>query len=91
MRKNLGFGLAPIAFVVLAGAAQAAAPTQAPPAGNDRLSFDTLDRNNDGKISLSEASDNDALFVAFKNLDKNKDGELSKEEFAAFQQARNGA
>ncbi len=91
MKKILGFGFASVALLTMAGVVQGAAPTQAPPAGNDRLTFDTVDRNNDGKISLSEASDNDALFVAFKNLDKNKDGELSKEEFAAFQQARNGA
>jgi hypothetical protein len=91
MHKILGFVFTPVALIIFAGAAQGAAPTQAPPPGNDHASFDTLDRNNDGKISLSEASDNDALFVAFKNLDKNKDGELSKEEFAAFQQARNGA
>ena len=90
MRRVLGIGCVSV-LLIAAAAAQGAAPTQAPPAGNDRLSFDTLDRNSDGKISLSEASDNDALFVAFKSLDKNKDGELSKDEFAAFQQARNGA
>jgi Ca2+-binding EF-hand superfamily protein len=44
--------------------------------------FDSLDKNGDGKISLTEASSNDALFVAFKNLDGNKDGELTREEFA---------
>jgi hypothetical protein len=90
MRKVFGFVLAPVVMIAFSGVAQSAAPTQAP-GSNDNLSFDALDRNNDGKISLSEASDNDALFVAFKNLDKNKDGELSKEEFAGFQQARTGA
>jgi hypothetical protein len=90
MRQFSGLVVLPVALLVFAGAAQSAAPTQAPGA-NDNLSFDTLDRNNDGKISLTEASDNDALFVAFKNLDKNKDGELSKEEFGAYQQARTGA
>ena len=45
--------------------------------------FESLDTNGDGKISVSEASTNDALFVAFKNLDKDRDGMLTREEFAA--------
>lgn len=47
-------------------------------------SFESLDKNGDGKISLSEASTDDALFVAFKGLDTNKDGELTREEFAKY-------
>ena len=47
-------------------------------------SFESLDKNGDGKISLTEASGDDALFVAFKSLDSNKDGDLSREEFAKY-------
>ncbi len=47
-------------------------------------SFESLDKNGDGKISLSEASNDDALFVAFKSLDTNKDGELTREEYAKY-------
>jgi Ca2+-binding EF-hand superfamily protein len=47
--------------------------------------FESLDKNSDGKVSLNEAAENDALFVAFKSLDTNKDGVLSREEFAAYQ------
>lgn len=47
-------------------------------------SFESLDKNGDGRISLSEAAENDALFVAFKELDKDRDGMLTPEEFAAY-------
>lgn len=47
-------------------------------------SFESLDKNGDGKISLSEASNDDALFVAFKSLDTNKDGELTRDEYAKY-------
>jgi hypothetical protein len=61
-------------LTLLSGAAAAqSAPT-----------FESLDKNSDGKISLNEASENDALFVAFKGLDKDKDGALSRDEFAAY-------
>jgi Ca2+-binding EF-hand superfamily protein len=45
--------------------------------------FESLDKNADGQISIQEATANDDLFVAFKKLDTNKDGMLSKAEFAA--------
>lgn len=47
-------------------------------------SFESLDKNSDGRISIQEATTNDDLFVAFKKLDANKDGALTKEEFAAY-------
>ncbi len=53
--------------------------------------FETLDKNSDGKVSLNEAADNDGLFVAFKGLDANKDGVLSREEFAAYQRDKPNA
>jgi Ca2+-binding EF-hand superfamily protein len=66
------------AMVSIAFAAAAAAAEQ-------KVSFDSLDKNSDGKVSVNEATVNDALFVEFKNLDTNKDGELTKEEFARHQ------
>jgi Ca2+-binding EF-hand superfamily protein len=71
--------------VLASGAALAAQSEGAQP------SFETLDKNSDGKLSLNEAADNDALFVAFKGLDTNKDGVLSREEFAAFQRDKPSA
>lgn len=50
-------------------------------------SFESLDKNSDGKISLDEASANDKLFTVFKGLDTNKDGALTREEFAAYNPA----
>jgi Ca2+-binding EF-hand superfamily protein len=68
--------------VVLAVFAAAALAAES---GGAKPSFESLDKNSDGKVSLNEAADNDALFVAFKNLDTDKDGVLSREEFAAYQ------
>jgi Ca2+-binding EF-hand superfamily protein len=65
--------------VLVAGVALAAE------SGGAKPTFESLDKNSDGKISLNEAADNDPLFVAFKGLDTNKDGMLSREEFAAYQ------
>jgi Ca2+-binding EF-hand superfamily protein len=70
-------------LAVLAAGATAAADA--------KPSFEALDKNSDGKVSLNEAADNDALFVAFKGLDTNKDGVLSREEFAAFQRDKPSA
>jgi Ca2+-binding EF-hand superfamily protein len=53
-------------------------------AAEAKPSFESLDKNGDGKISLNEASSHDALFVAFKSLDTNKDGELTPAEFAKY-------
>jgi Ca2+-binding EF-hand superfamily protein len=46
--------------------------------------FESLDKNSDGQISIQEATVHDDLFVAFKKLDKNRDGALSKDEFAEY-------
>jgi hypothetical protein len=62
-----------VGAVLAFGVAQAAAP-----------SFESLDKNGDGKLSLDEASAHDGLFTEFKNLDENKDGELTKQEFAKY-------
>lgn len=72
------------ALTALAGGIALAADAAKP-------SFEALDKNSDGKVSLNEAADNDSLFVAFKGLDTNKDGALSREEFAAYQRDKPSA
>jgi Ca2+-binding EF-hand superfamily protein len=54
-------------------------------AAEQRPTFESLDKNGDGKVSVQEASAHDGLFVAFKKLDGDKDGELTREEFARYQ------
>jgi Ca2+-binding EF-hand superfamily protein len=82
IRIQVSVALAALAALVggVALAADAAKP-----------SFESLDKNSDGKVSLNEAADNDSLFVAFKGLDTNKDGVLSREEFAAYQRDKPSA
>ena len=54
-------------------------------AADQKPTFESLDKNGDGKVSVQEATAHDALFVAFKSLDGDKDGELTREEFARYQ------
>src|SRR5690349_19007749 len=43
--------------------------------------FNTLDKNNDGYISRTEAAGNPTLAKNFKKVDKNGDGKLSRAEY----------
>jgi Ca2+-binding EF-hand superfamily protein len=45
--------------------------------------FDALDRNNDSKISRSEATVKGSVSKRFDGIDSDGDGYLSKREFAA--------
>jgi hypothetical protein len=75
--------LASNALVLGAPASRALAQSTATPPA--QATFDSLDKNRDGQVSLNEAAENDRLFVAFKELDRNRDGMLTREEFAAFE------
>ena len=50
----------------------------------DALTFESVDTDKNGFISMSEADSHAALKEQFKKLDADEDGQLSKEEFAGF-------
>jgi hypothetical protein len=70
--------LAPFATV----AAEGQKPPPATPAGQSS-SFETLDANKDGRISLPEASVDSRLVESFSRTDKNGDGYLDNAEYDA--------
>ena len=57
-------------LAVFAGASMAALPT-----------FDEVDTNGDGKITMQEASTHEGLMTTFDQADENHDGQLSKAEY----------
>ena len=69
------------ALIPLAGVAAESGKTQpATPAGQSG-SFETLDSNKDGRISMPEASADPMLVETFSTADKNGDGYLDNDEF----------
>jgi len=70
-----------IASIPLAGIAAEGEKTQpATPAGQSG-SFEMLDSNKDGRISMPEASADPKLVESFSTTDKNGDGYLDDDEF----------
>jgi len=70
----------PLSRVALAAALGASLATAAI-AAESEATFESLDKDSDGRVSINEATEDDALFVAFEKLDRNRDGELTREEF----------
>jgi hypothetical protein len=70
-----------IAMIPLAGiAAEGQKKPPATPAGQSGT-FDALDTNKDGRISMPEASADPKLVEKFSTADKNGDGYLDNAEF----------
>jgi len=70
---------AALALIPLAGMAAEGDKTTSPsPTG---ATFDTLDANKDGRISMPEASVDPDLVESFSVADKNGDGYLDNSEF----------
>ncbi len=68
---------AAVALIPLAGVAAEGSKT---PPGRV-VSFDTLDANRDGRISMPEASADAQLVENFSTADKNGDGYLDNQEY----------
>ncbi len=63
----------------------ATAPSaQVGPAATITYTFEMLDRNGDGAISLEEAARVPELVKMFEELDRNRDGKLDRSEFVGF-------
>ena len=69
--------LIPLAAGAAEGAKQKAPATEAGQSG----SFDTLDANKDGRISMPEASADPKLVESFSTADTNGDGYLDNSEY----------
>ena len=83
MRKTLlAAAVAVAALIPLAAGAAEGQKQKAPatPAGQSG-SFDTLDANKDGRISMPEASADPKLVESFSSADKNGDGYLDNSEY----------
>ena len=73
---------AAVVMIPLAGIAAEETPPPATPAGQSGT-FDTLDANKDGRISMPEASADPKLVESFSTADKDADGYLDNSEFEA--------
>ena len=69
------------ASVVLIPLAGMAAEGEKPQTSGQTVSFDALDANKDGRISMPEASADPKLVESFSTADKNGDGYLDNQEF----------
>ena len=78
MNKLLAAAAALIPLAVLAAEGTKTPP--ATPAGQSGT-FETLDANKDGRISMPEASADPKLVEAFSTADKNGDGYLDSSEY----------
>jgi Ca2+-binding EF-hand superfamily protein len=79
MKMKLLFAVA--ALAPLAGIAGQEDTTQPRTPSGSSASFDTLDTNKDGRISMPEASADPALVESFSSADKNGDGYLDNAEY----------
>jgi len=75
MKKQLATALT---LIAVSGVAWAAG-------GSDKASFQNLDTNRDGQISLDEAKKSSTVSKNFSQVDINKDGKLDAAEFAALE------
>ena len=70
-----------IALLPLVGVAAEGAKSEPKTPTGESVSFDALDANKDGRISMPEASADPKLVESFSAIDKNGDGYLDNAEF----------
>lgn len=80
MRKSL-LAAAVAALIPLAAGAAEGPKQKTPVTPSQGSSFDTLDANKDGRISMPEASADPKLVESFSSADKNGDGYLDHSEY----------
>ena len=68
--------LAPLAVIAVENS-----KTQTSTPAGSSVSFDSLDTNKDGRISMPEASADPSLVESFSSADKNGDGYLDNAEY----------
>ncbi len=76
MKKHLFTALALMTVLTVSGFAWA---------GSGKVSFQDLDTNRDGQISLEEAKKAPEVSKGFVRADTNQDGKLDAAEFAALE------
>ena len=72
---------AAVALIPLAGIGAEGNKTEPAVPPGQGATFDTLDANKDGRISMPEASADPKLVESFSTADKNGDGYLDNAEF----------
>jgi hypothetical protein len=70
-----------VALIPFAGIAAEGNKTQAATPAGQSGTFDSLDANKDGRISMPEASADPKLVERFSTADKNGDGYLDNDEY----------
>jgi Ca2+-binding EF-hand superfamily protein len=81
--KTRLFATAVAALIPLAAVAADKTQPAAKAETSQGVSFDSLDANKDGRISMPEASADPKLVEAFSAADKNGDGYLDNAEYAS--------
>lgn len=77
-----------VALIPLAGMTAEGNKTPAATPAGQSGTFDTLDANKDGRISMPEASADPQLVENFSAADKNGDGYLDNNEYASATKIR---
>jgi Ca2+-binding EF-hand superfamily protein len=86
---NKFLATAVVALIPLAGVAAEGDKSQPKTPAGQSVSFDTLDANKDGRISMPEASADPRLVESFSSADKNGDGYLDNAEFDSAARKQN--